>query len=82
LLDLLRCNGKDIQYLNYGLHKYLRQFGVNKTSRINLEALEEVLYAHEDVREYIVARVHILCRLPSPGIKTCTQRNGEDTDGK
>ena len=82
LLDLLRGDREDIQYLDHDLHKYLRQFGAEKTLRINLEALEEVLHAPKKVEEHIVAHALILCRLYNLGVKMCTIRNGKDTDGE
>jgi hypothetical protein len=74
LLDLLHCDREDIEYLNHYLHNYLRQFGVEKASRINLEALEEVVHALKEIEEHIMARTHIPCRLPNLSFKTCTDK--------
>ena len=72
LLDL-RSNGEDIQYLNHHLYEHPRQFGVQEASRINLEALEEVLHALKEIEEHIMARAHIPCCL-STSVLECAQK--------
>jgi len=69
LLYLLRCDGEDIQYLDHDIHKHLRQINVERTLCINLEALKEILHAPKEVKESIVARRHILCRLSNLALR-------------
>ena len=76
LLDLLHRNREDIKYFNDHLHKYLRQFGLEKASRISLETCEKVVHAAKDVEEHIMARTDILCRLRDLNIR-CAQKGIE-----
>ena len=71
-----------MQYLNHHLHKYLGQFGVEKGSRINLEAFEEVVHALKQVEEHVMARTYIPCRLPNLITQNMHKKQQKGTDSE
>jgi hypothetical protein len=78
LFDLFCGDRKNRKYFCSDLHNHLGHCGSGLHFCVCLQALEESLDTHEDVNEYILARIHIFSRLTNVRVIIArTERIGE-----
>ena len=68
LLDLLRRQGKDRKQFNHYFYDYICHCWGGRNLRVNMETLEEMLDAFEDINKCIVARTGVVGSLVYPNI--------------
>jgi len=68
LFDLLCGDGENRKYFYHDLHDHVSHRISWLHFRVCLETLEETINAHEDVDEYILARIYMFSRLTNVSV--------------
>jgi hypothetical protein len=63
LFDFLCHNCKNSDHLRHDFHNYIHHFRRRRYLNVDLETMEEIFHAREDINESVLTRTDILCRL-------------------
>ena len=68
LFDLFCGDGKNRECFYHDLHNHVRHPSSRLHFRVRLETHEEALDPHEDVNQYVLARIYIFSRLTNASV--------------